>query len=365
MGDGRTRVLVLYGGRSSEHSISCVSAGSVLSALDLNRFEPITVGITREGAWVGHPGDPEQMTIEGGRLPHIDPGGDRVTVSLDPERPGVWFDSVIDGERVFEPVDVVFPVLHGPHGEDGSVQGLLDIAGLAYVGSGVLSSAACMDKATTKRLLQAAAIPAGDWHSFSHSEWGEAGAGHSRVVAGLGWPLFVKPTRAGSSMGVSKVHGPDELDDALALAAEHDPNVIVEAGVEGAREVECGVLVGRDGIARASVCAEIKVRSQHEFYDFEAKYLDDSAELIVPADLDPGLAGQVQDMAVRAFRALGCAGLARVDFFVRAGGELVVNEINTMPGFTSISMYPRMWQASGVSYPELISTLLADALARA
>ena len=197
MGDSRTRVLVLYGGRSSEHSISFVSAGSVLSALDLNRLEPIPGGIPREGAGVGHPGIPERMTIENGRLPQIDPGGERVTISLDPERPGVWFDPSADGGQVFEAVDVVFPVLHGPHGEDGSLQGLLDIAGLPYVGSGVLSSAACMDKATTKRLLQAAGIPAGAWHSFTPSEWGGAESGPADVVAGLGWPLFSKPTRAG------------------------------------------------------------------------------------------------------------------------------------------------------------------------
>ncbi len=362
MDERRTRVLVLYGGRSSEHSISCVSAGSILSALDRSRFEPVPVGITRDGAWVGHHGDPDRMVISDGVLPEIDPSPESVTVSLDPNRRGVWFHSE-GAESVFEPIDVVFPVLHGPMGEDGTIQGLLEIAGLPYVGSGVLASAACMDKAATKKMLQAVGIREGDWHAFPHAEWGDPA--HTAVVAGLGWPVFVKPARAGSSMGVSKVHGPDELDQALADAAQHDPQLIVEAGIEGAREIECGVLVGRDGVPRASVCAEIRVRAGHEFYDFEAKYLDDSADLIVPADLSADVTQQVQQLAVRAFTALGCAGLARVDFFIDAAGSVLVNEINTMPGFTSISMYPRMWQASGVSYPELINTLLVEALTRA
>jgi D-alanine-D-alanine ligase len=354
-------VLVVYGGRSSEHSISCVSAGSILSALDRTRYEPVTVGITREGAWVGHHGDPDQLVISDGVLPQVEPSSQSVTISLDPERRGVWFHADATTAQ-FEPIDVVFPVLHGPMGEDGTIQGLLEIAGLPYVGSGVLASAACMDKAATKKMLQAVGIPEGDWHAFPHAEWGDPD--HVSVVAGLGWPLFVKPARAGSSMGVSKVHRPDELDQAVSEAGEHDSQVIVEAGIEQAREIECGVLVGRDGVPRASVCAEIRVRAGHEFYDFEAKYLDDSADLIVPADLSPELSEQVQLLALRAFTALGCAGLARVDFFIDAAGSVLVNEINTMPGFTSISMYPRMWQASGVSYPDLINTLLAEAMAR-
>ncbi len=362
MNDGRIRVLVLYGGRSSEHSISCVSAGSILSALDRSRFDPVPVGITRDGAWVGHHGDPERMVIRDGILPDIDSAGDTAALSLDPAQPGVWFETA-EG-RVLERIDVVFPVLPGPNGEDGTIQGLFEIAGLPYVGSGVLASAACMDKAATKKLLAAASIPAGEWHTFPHSEWGPATA-HAEVVAGLGWPVFVKPTRAGSSMGVSKVHGPDQMDRAVAHAGEHDTHVIVEAGVEQAREIECGVLVGVDGIPRASVCAEIRVRSQHEFYDFEAKYLDDSADLIVPAELDEASVDQVRGMALRSFRALGCEGLARVDFFVESDGSVSVNEINTMPGFTSISMYPRMWQASGIGYTDLISTLIGEALSRA
>lgn len=356
----RTRVLVLFGGRSSEHSISVVSAGSIMSAIDTDRFEVIPVGITPEGAWVGHHGEPRRMVIADGVLPEVGPTGVPVTLSLDPSTPGVWFEE--PAGRRFVEVDVVFPVLHGPWGEDGAVQGAFELAGLPYVGSGILASAACMDKAVTKQLLRDAGIPAGRWHDFEHREWGSDE--HAAVVAGLGWPVFVKPARAGSSMGVSKVHGPDQLDEAVDQAGGHDTHVIVEASVEGAREIECGVLVGRDGRARASLPAEIKVREGHEFYDFEAKYLDDSVDLIVPADLAAEVTAEIQRMALRAFEALGCRGLARVDFFLDPIEGPMVNEINTMPGFTSISMYPRMWQASGITYPELIATLLGQASTR-
>lgn len=355
------RVLVLFGGRSSEHSISCVSAGSVLRALDPRRFEVVPVGITRAGAWVRFEGDAADLVIRDGVLPEVDGTGEPATLSLDPARRGIWFERA-DGSRDWCDLDVVFPVLHGPHGEDGTIQGLCEVAGLPYVGSGVLASAACMDKATTKRLLDAADIAAGDWHSFPAHEWPEQ---HTDVVAGLGWPVFVKPTRAGSSMGVSKVADQQALHEAVRAAAAHDPHVIVEAGVAAAREIECGVLVGTDGVPRASVCAEIKVNGDHEFYDFTAKYLDDSVDLVVPADLAPDVVDEVRRLAVAAFRALGCAGLARVDFFIDGSGSVICNEINTMPGFTSISMYPRMWQASGVTYPDLVGTLVEEALSRA
>lgn len=354
------RVLVLFGGRSSEHAISCVSAGSVLQALDPHRFDVIPVGVTRAGAWVRFTGAATDLVIRDGVLPEVDPRGEPATLSLDPARHGVWFERP-DGSREWHDIDVVFPVLHGPHGEDGTIQGMCEVAGLPYVGSGVLASAACMDKATTKRLLDAADIPAGDWHSFPAHEWPEQ---HTDVVQGLGWPVFVKPTRAGSSMGVSKVSDPEALHEAVLAAAAHDPHVIIEAGVPAAREIECGVLVGVDGVARASVCAEIKVKGAHEFYDFEAKYLDDSVELVVPADLSAELSDEVRRTALAAFRALGCAGLARVDFFIDESDQVILNEINTMPGFTSISMYPRMWQASGVTYPDLVGTLVEEALAR-
>lgn len=325
--------------------------------MDRERFEPVCVGITPSGSWLLQDPDPAELVIRDGVLPTVDPSGRPVTLSLDPDYHGLWVEQA-PGDRPWHPIDVVFPVLHGPHGEDGTVQGLFDVAGLPYVGSGVLASAACMHKATTKRLLQAAGIPAGSWHSFPHAQWPGP---HVDVVRGLGWPLFVKPARAGSSMGVSKVTDDDSLQAAVAGAARHDDHLIIEAGVEHAREIECGVLQGLDGEPRASVCAEIKIRSGHEFYDFEAKYLDDSVDLVVPAGIAPDLSERVRQMAVRAFQALDCRGLARVDFFIDSAGNVMVNEINTMPGFTAISMYPRMWQASGVTYPDLIATLLDEA----
>jgi D-alanine-D-alanine ligase len=361
MHSGRTTVLVLFGGRSTEHSISCVSAGSVMRAIDRERYDVVPVGITQGGAWVRYTEDPADLVIRDGHLPTVDPHGEPAFLSVDPSAPGVWFGQA-PGSGAWQPIDVVFPVLHGPYGEDGTIQGMLEIAGLPYVGSGVFSSAACMDKGHTKALLADAGIPAGRWHSFRHRGWHEGP--DQEVVAGLGWPLFVKPARAGSSVGVSKAASVDALHAAVESAGRHDPHVIVEASVEQAREIECGVLVGPDGKARASVCAEILVRAGHDFYDFEAKYLDDSVDLIVPADLPDDQHQTVRSLAIEAFNALQCEGLARVDFFIDPDGQIMVNEINTMPGFTAISMYPRMWAETGVDYPELIDTLISEALAR-
>ncbi len=357
----KVTVLVLFGGRSSEHAISCVSAGSILEAIDADKYEVVPVGITAEGDWYRHSGDTETLRLCDGVLPHVQATGDRVHLSLSPQRKGVWFESP-DGQRTWQPVDVVFPVLHGPFGEDGAIQGALEVGGLPFVGSGVFASAACMDKGHTKRLLDSVGIAAGQWHAFHHREWGQPG--HMEVVQGLGWPVFVKPARAGSSVGVSKAHDEQGLKSAIDEAGSHDPHVIVEASVEGAREIECGVLVGPDGVARASRCAEIRVREGHEFYDFAAKYLDDSCDLIVPAQIPEDLSAQIRSTALAAFAAMDCEGLARVDFFVAPDGAVVVNEINTMPGFTPISMYPRMWAESGVDYPTLIDTLVTEALLR-
>ena len=353
-------VMVLFGGRSSEHSISCLSAGSILAAIDRDQYEVVAVGITEAGDWVLHSGDPDDLRSEAGQLPVVT-GEGRVELSLSPQRRGLWVTDAAGG-RNWQPVDVVFPVLHGPYGEDGAVQGALEIAGVPFVGSGVFASAACMDKAHTKKLLAAEGIPAGRWHALRHDEWGQED--HRERIAELGWPVFVKPARAGSSVGVSKARDEQELKAAIDAAGAHDPRIIVEASVENALEVECGVLVGPDRVPRASVCARIKVGPEHEFYDFEAKYLDDSVELIVPADIPQVAAAEIQQLAIAAFQAMDCEGLARVDVFVGADGDVSINEINTMPGFTAISMYPRMWQETGVSYQQLVASLIGEALSR-
>ncbi|GAA1334917.1 D-alanine--D-alanine ligase family protein [Saccharothrix algeriensis] len=347
----KTRVAVVFGGRSSEHRISCLSAGSVLGHLDRERFDVVPVGITHDGGrWVIGADDTRALEARDRRLPSVDAlvpvsGGELVPVAPD--------------EALAE-VDVVFPVLHGAWGEDGTIQGLLELADIPYVGPGVLASAVAMDKEFTKRLLRGAGLPVGEF-AVLHRDRETLEPGER---ARLGLPVFVKPARAGSSVGISKVVDWDHLDGAIALARKTDPKVVVEAGVAG-REVECGVLEFPDGRVEASLPAELRVvGGAVDWYDFDAKYLDDVCEFDVPAKLDEGVADRVREMAVTAFRALDCQGLARVDFFVTEDGGLVVNEVNTMPGFTPISMYPRMWAETGIDYPTLLTTLVDTALAR-
>ena len=335
---------VLLGGRSSEHAISCISGRSIVAALDPDRYDVSVVGIAPDGRWV--------RAADGGLSILLDDGPLPVTA---PDAPSADLTACLD-------VDVVFPVLHGPWGEDGTVQGLLETLGVPYVGSGVLASALSMDKGHMKDTLAAAGIEVGRYVVVTDRRWRDDPEGVLADVAALGLPVFVKPARAGSSLGISKVGSPGDLVAAIEGARKHDPRLIVEAAVAGAREIECGVLVDADGRPQASRCAEIIVNARHEFYDFEAKYLDDSATLVVPADLDPATESRIQAIAVAAFDALGCEGLARVDFFLSAEGDLILNEANTMPGFTSISMYPRMWAASGVDYPALVDRLVADAV---
>ncbi|MEP7180281.1 MAG: D-alanine--D-alanine ligase family protein [Pseudonocardiales bacterium] len=353
----RIRVAVIYGGRSSEHGISVVSAGSVLAALDSERYDVIPIGITPAGAWVLTDADPAALQITGRILPEVEKGTS-VVLPGDPTGGGLVTLEPGEGVRVLGSVDVVFPVLHGRFGEDGTIQGLFEMAGVPYVGPGVFASAAAMDKEFTKKLLHAEGLPVGNYAVVHRGE-------HVSTVnlARLGLPVFVKPARAGSSVGITKVTDWADLPDALATAFEHDNKALVEAAVVG-REVECGVLEGDDGRPVASVPAEIRLVRGHDWYDFEAKYLDDACEFDIPANLPAQVTVQVQEAACRAFTALDCAGLARVDFFVTPDGGLVVNEINTMPGFTPISMFPRMWAASGVDYPTLVDRLIAAAARR-
>jgi D-alanine-D-alanine ligase len=355
----RVRVAVVFGGRSSEHAISCVSAGSVLRHLDRRRFDVVAVGITPAGAWVLGTDDPARLEIRDRTLPAVDASATAVALPGDPTRGGLVVLEPGRAGEVLAGVDVVFPVLHGPFGEDGTIQGLLEMAGLPYVGAGVLASAAGMDKEFTKKLLAADGLPVGDLVVLRRGAATLTAAQRDR----LGLPVFVKPARAGSSVGITRVTDWAQLDEAIAAARAHDPKVLVEAAVVG-REIECGVLELPDGTLRASLPAEIRIVGDAAFYDFDAKYLDDVCEFDIPAKLDDDVTVRVQEAAVAAFRALDCQGLARVDFFVGQDGTPVVNEVNTMPGFTPISMYPRMWAVTGVDYPTLLATLVDTALVR-
>jgi D-alanine-D-alanine ligase len=360
----RPRVAVVFGGRSTEHAISCVSAGSVLQAIDRDAYDVIPVGISHEGRWVLAADDPDRLAITDGKLPEVDATGASVILPGDPTTRGLTVSEPGELPRALGDVDVVFPLLHGPYGEDGTIQGLLELAGVPYVGSGVLSSAISMDKAYMKVVLAGHGLPVGRHVVVKPRDWKHRRAAVHAAVAALGWPVFVKPARGGSSVGISKVSRPEDLAPAVEFARACDPKVVVEAAVVG-REIECGVLEGLDGGApEASVPAEIRVTGGHEFYDFEAKYLDDATRLDVPADVPPDVAGEVRRLAVAAFEALACEGLARVDFFVRPDGSVLLNEVNTMPGFTPYSMFPRMWDATGLDYPALVDRLIRTALRR-
>jgi D-alanine-D-alanine ligase len=360
MSSPKTRVAVVFGGRSSEHTISCVSAGSVLANLDQERYEIVPIGITRQGGWVLGTGDPATLAIEGRELPSVE-GGASLVLTGDPTKRELTTIEPGSEAKVLAAVDVVFPLLHGAFGEDGTIQGLLELADLPYVGAGVLASAAAMDKEFAKKLLAAEGLSVGTYVALRRDQATLADADRER----LGLPVFVKPSRAGSSIGISKVTSWDQLEDAIALARKTDPKVLVEAAVAG-REVECGVLEFPDGRVEASLPAEIRVLSDETdaWYDFETKYLGEDAELDIPAKLSDEVTERLRAAAVEAFRALDCQGLARVDFFVCAGGELIINEVNTMPGFTTKSAYPKMWEVTGVDYETLLSTLVETALAR-
>ncbi|MFD8566140.1 D-alanine--D-alanine ligase family protein [Streptomyces sp. NPDC057694] len=365
----KPRVAVVFGGRSSEHGVSVVTAGAVLRAIDRSKYDVLPIGITREGRWALTSDDPERMAISDRRVPDVadlaeSPEGG-VVLPVDPSSREVVYTEPGSVPKALGDVDVVFPVMHGPYGEDGTIQGLLDLSGTPYVGCGVLSSAVGQDKEYMKRIFTSFGLKVGPYLVIRPREWEREQEGARRRVAEFvgehGWPLFVKPARAGSSIGITKVESFDGLDEAMETARAHDPKVIIEAGIVG-REIECGVLEFEDG-PRASVPAEIPPVQAHDFYDFEAKYIDSAAGL-VPAPLTAEQTAEVQRLAVEAFEAVSCEGIVRADFFLTEDGEFVINEINTLPGFTPISMYPRMWQESGVSYPELVDRLLQAALRR-
>lgn len=354
----RIRVGIIFGGRSGEHEVSLASAQSILRHIDRSRYDVVPIGITKEGRWVVG-GDPLAALTAGRLLETVgasmlpDPGA-RGLVALDPS-------SGFLERGLEEPLDVVFPVLHGTYGEDGTIQGLFELAGIAYVGAGVLGSAAGMDKAIMKTLFRAAELTIVNWEVVLRSELErDADAVLQRTEEQIGYPCFVKPANLGSSVGVSKAHDRAGLRRGLWEASRYDRKVLVEHAVN-ARELECSVLGNDDPVA--SIVGEI--RPKREFYDYRAKYVDDDSELCIPANIDDALAQRVRQMAVIAFKAIDVAGMARVDFFLdRETGELLVNEINTIPGFTKISMYPKLWEASGLSYSDLIDRLILLALER-
>ena len=362
----RPRVLLLFGGRSGEHAISCATAGGVLRAIDRTRYDVLPVGITPSGRWVLVEDDPDRWSIVDGHLPEVADGPLEVLLPQGSAERAVTVleDGVLP--RQLGAVDIVFPLLHGPFGEDGTLQGLLELADVRYVGAGVLASAVGMDKHFMKLVLAGQGLPIGEFTVLRPGDYARNPAAWTETVRGLGLPVFVKPARAGSSLGISRVDDLADLPAAIAAAELHDPKIVVEAGITG-REIECAVLGGRDGARpRASLPGEIVVTdTRHGFYDFEAKYLDEAGvTLSCPADLPEALVREIREVAVRTFEAVGCEGLARVDVFVTPEGDVIVNEINTMPGFTPFSMYPRMWQATGLSYADLIDELLQLALHR-
>jgi D-alanine-D-alanine ligase len=345
----KLRVGVLFGGRSGEHEVSLASAASIIRGLDPQKYEAVPIGITKEGHWLIGEGAQKM-------LPEVLRTGQRVVMSADPTESALM---LLDGSPRGQKLDVVFPVIHGTFGEDGTMQGLLELAGLPFVGAGVLGSAIGMDKDVAKKLMQVAGIPVVPWIAVHRADW-ESDAKKIRrtVEKKFKYPVFVKPATLGSSVGMTKVHSRAELGPALDLAAEFAMKIMVERAVS-AREIEVSVLGNHD--PRASIPGEIV--PHREFYDYAAKYLEEGTQLLIPAKLTKSEVKKVQAMAVTAFRALELSGMARVDFFIeKRGGKIFLNEVNTIPGFTSISMYPKLWEANGIPFRELVTKLIDLAL---
>jgi len=355
----KIRVGLIFGGRSGEHEVSFCSASSIIKAIDKDKYIVVPIGITKEGRWIS-PRDSE-LALQSGKIE----GKDTVILLNDPSsRALVRIDNnqKLDKSSALERLDLIFPVLHGPYGEDGTVQGLLELADIPYVGAGVAASAISMDKDLMKMIFQQKGLPILKWMTTKRKEWQKDKEKIlSLVQDDFEYPLFVKPTNLGSSVGITKVHKKEELEKAIDLAFSYDRKILIEEGLEEVREIECGVL-GNDE-PQASVVGEVKPAG--EFYDYDSKYIDEETQLIVPADLPDGVSRKVQEIALRAFKAVDAAGMARVDFFVsKKENKIYLSEINTIPGFTSVSMYPLLWEASGISYPDLIDQLIQLALER-
>jgi len=345
------RVAILCGGPGSEHEISCLSVGGVLSAINRVAYEPILIGISREGKWMALPLD-YPLSLENGALPSVNGNFPEVTRGKN--------GMSIDGVALM--VDVIFPVLHGTYGEDGQLQSELDLLGIPYVGSGATASEIAMDKSEAKLLLSSAGIAIAPGITVSESEWKHSPEAITEAIAPLGMPLFVKASRGGSSRGTVKVKELSTFAAAMEEALSFDSKVLIESAIDGA-EVECAVLE-IDGSARASIPGKVWIDPHYEFYDYQAKYLDGATRIDIPAPFNAEVIAKIQSYALIAFKAIGAKGLARVDFFVTQEEEIIINEINTMPGFTRTSAYPKMWQATGIGYSEVITHLLQSALPR-
>jgi D-alanine--D-alanine ligase len=365
----KIRVAVVFGGRSTEHAVSCLGAGHILAAIDRDRYDVLPVGITRDGRWVLTSDDPARLAIHGGELPSVESvasPGTEIAARLDRGARGLVVTGPGEVPRSLGEVDVVLPLLHGAYGEDGTLQGLLEMTGTCYAGAGVLASAAGMDKEYMKLIFAARGLPVGRYVVVRDRDWRDRPAVTERKrvldeISELGWPVFVKPARGGSSIGITRASDQAGLEQAIEAAREHDPKVLVEAAVDG-MEIECAVLEGIDGgPPDASVPAQVLVGGGADFYDFQAKYLEADTGLAIPPPVPAEHAEQIRQLACAAFEALSCEGLARVDFFYTPGGQILLNEINTMPGMTSASAFPVMWAASGLPLPQLVDRIIQTA----
>ncbi|HWG65226.1 MAG TPA: D-alanine--D-alanine ligase family protein [Streptosporangiaceae bacterium] len=372
----KIRVAVIFGGRSPEHAVSCAGGGAILAAMDRDRYEVLPIGILPDGRWVLTADDPERLAITGGELPSVasvaSPGGQIVPWGS----PGQGMLVIAEPGAIpheLGGVDVVLPILHGPFGEDGTMQGLLEMAGIPYAGAGVLSSAVSMDKEYMKLIFTARGLPIGPYVVVRDRDWqpSQAAAGASAAaerkpvldaIDELGWPVFVKPARGGSSLGTSKVAGPAGLQEAIETARGYDPKVLVEKAIDG-REIECGVLEGLDGAPPdTTVPGELRIEGGQEFYDFEAKYRDQATVMDIPAAIPATDADELRRLAAAAFEAVSCEGLARVDFFYTRDGQILLNEINTIPGLTPTSGFPKMWAATGMTLSDVVDRLITTAM---
>ncbi|MGO8956317.1 MAG: D-alanine--D-alanine ligase family protein [Streptosporangiaceae bacterium] len=372
----KIRVAVVFGGRGPEHPVSCMGGGNMLGAIDRDRYEVIPIGITTEGNWVQVADAPDRLAVTGGELPTVaavaEPGSS--VVPWAGGAAGVVATAPAQIPQLFGEVDLVLPVLHGPYGEDGTIQGLLEMAGVPYVGAGVLASAVSMDKEYMNLIFTAKGLPVGPYVAVREHDWPGSTAAEIRAaaesveakrtveeVAALGWPLFVKPARGGSSIGTSKAHDLTELHEAMATARQYDPKILIEAAIDGV-EVEVSVLQGVDGAPPdTSMPGQLDVGGE-EFYDFDTKYMESASKMLIPAPIPDSAIVEIRRLAGAAFDAVSCEGLARVDFFYTSGGQILLNEINTMPGLSPTSYFQKMWEASGLPFPQLVDRLLETAL---